>query len=694
MQFKDGELMKTDGSLCVGCNKCIFRCPTHANDAILEHGENKIHVNNELCIWCGECLDICDHNARILADDTERFFKDLERGKSITIIAAPALKHNILEYKRLFGYLKSLGVKMFYDVSFGADITVWGYLKTLQDKKVNTMISQPCPVIVNYIEHFAPHLIPYLAPIHSPAICTGIYLKKYKNCQDNIAFLSPCISKTVEFKDDNTRGYVEYNVTYKMLLKYMEQNHIQLKEYEEVCFDNMEGGFGISFSRPGGLKENVQFHVGEEFWIKQVEGIEESIIYLEEYWNRLKEGLKVPVLVDVLNCREGCNKGTATNKNIQMDEIDLRTNSMLSHVEKTKAKELFRLFEEQLKLEDFNRTYSDKSYLHEPAAMEEVEAVFVQMGKLTEEERTVNCFSCGYGNCYNFASAVALKQNHIENCFQYTKKLLAKQTEELKQKQNTIISSLNYASKIQRNLLPNEENFSEAFQDHRVMWYPKDIVGGDIYWLKNFSDGVLLCVCDCTGHGTPGALLTMLVVSALDAVVKETNYKDTSYIMWALDQKMKTALNVTNQDNQEGWKSVTDINDGADLALLFVGMNGELTISAGNTHVFICDGTTVNDIKGQKLRVGNGSVGSKEEVKCIKIPANPNNKYYVASDGLFDQIGSATQKPFGYRPFKEIIKAKHSLSIQGIFDSIWHEFEEYRGEECRRDDVALVGFQI
>lgn len=691
--FMDGELMKTDSSLCVGCNKCIFKCPTHANDAVLEEGCNKIHVNNELCIWCGECLDVCDHNARKLADDTDKFFQALQAGEKISAIAAPALIHNIPEYKRLFGYLKECGVNLIYDVSFGADITVWGYLKTIREKDIKTMISQPCPVVVRYIEHFKPELIPYLAPVQSPAVCTGIYLKKYESCTDKLAFLSPCISKTVEFTDENTHGYVHYNVTYKGILKYLKNHEIDLSAYSEVSFDNPKGSLGAAFSRPGGLKENVQLYLGEDVWVKQVEGIEEVNIYLDEYLDRIKEGLPVPVLVDVLNCRNGCNKGTATEKKAQFDAIDLKLDQMKKEVSREEALMLFKDFDTRFCLEDFERSYTDQSNLHEPAKEEDIEKVFIQLEKLTEPERNVNCFSCGYGNCRNFANAVALGQNHIENCFQYTKTLLARQKKELAQKHKTIISSLNYASKIQRNLLPNEENLSEAFLEHQVLWYPKDIVGGDIYWLKNFKDGALLCVCDCTGHGTPGALLTMLVVTALDAVVKESNCKNTAHVLWALDQRMKRALNVVEIEKNDGWQSMTDINDGADLALMFVNKNGEVTVSAGNTHVFVCDGKEILDIKGQKLRVGNGRIGNSDEVKMTTIPANPENKYYVASDGLFDQIGEETKRPFGYRPFKKIIIDNHNGNMSDVFDSLWHEFENHRGQECRRDDVALVGFQ-
>lgn len=692
MRVMDGKLMKTDSSLCVGCNKCIFRCPTHANDAVIENGDNKIHVNYDLCIWCGECLEVCDHQARRSADDTESFFDALDAGEQISVIAAPALRYNIPEYRNLFGYLKNRGVNLFYDVSFGADITVWRYLKELRGGR-KTMIAQPCPVVVRYIEHFKPELIPCLAPVQSPAVCAAIYLKKYQDCTDKLAFLSPCIGKTTEITDDNTGGYITYNVTYKGLLEYLEEKGINLSQYEEHGFDSPKGSLGTVFSKPGGLTENVRLHMGEDVWIRQVSGTMEVPGYLEEYLQRMKKGLPVPTLVDALNCKNGCNLGTATRKTAQIDDIAQCMNRERKEAGKKEAEALFDYFDEQLDPADFRRSYRDQSLLHEEASEEAIEHVFLQMEKDTKQEQSVNCFSCGYGSCRKFAAAVALGQNHIENCFQYTKLLLARQKKELAEKHQTILSSLIYASKIQRNLLPNEESMNEAFPEHRVLWYPRDIVGGDIYWLKNFKDGALLCVCDCTGHGTPGALLSMLVVSVLDSVVRETNYKDTAYILWALDQRMKGALNVAEAEKADGWQSVTDINDGADLALMFVHNSGEVTVSAGNIHVFVCDGNRVFDVKGQRLRIGSGKISGREEVRQVVIPPNPANKYYVASDGLFDQIGEKTKLPFGYRKFKDIILKDHEESLANIFEKVWHEYEAYRGKECRRDDVALVGFR-
>ena len=253
-----------------------------------------------------------------------------------------------------------------------------------------------------------------------------------------------------------------------------------------------------------------------------------------------------------------------------------------------------------------------------------------------------------------------------------------------------VISSIEYAGKIQKNLLPDNSVFREAFSDYSIIWKPRDIVGGDIYWIKNFSEGTLLCVCDCTGHGTPGALLTMLVVSAFETTVTEENYKDTSQIIWELEKQLVSVLNANS--NNEGTKSL-NINDGCDLVVLCVAKDGSVSSSSGRIHIFVCDGKNVTKIKGQRIDVGEGKLKSKNDIKTVNIPANPDNKFYIASDGLFDQPGSSEPNPFGYNTFMNIILANHSGSQSVISEKVWAAFEEHRGESPRVDDFELISFK-
>lgn len=258
----------------------------------------------------------------------------------------------------------------------------------------------------------------------------------------------------------------------------------------------------------------------------------------------------------------------------------------------------------------------------------------------------------------------------------------------LQEKNQTILSSITYAARIQKNLLPAEENFRKIFQDYSILWSPKDIVGGDIYWLRHFAAGTVLCVADCTGHGIPGALLTVLISTALDNVVTEENCRNTAQIMYDLDQRGSEILHAARKTKG----SILEICDGCDLAVLFIAKDGAVTFSAANTRVFVCDGTAVKRYRGQRIHIGEGMLTGPEQVKTIQVPAN-GYTFYVATDGLFDQIGGEKQRPFGYHIFEELVLQHHGERLSAVSQMVWDAFEVYRGENERRDDVELLSFR-
>lgn len=433
------EILITYTDRCVGCNKCIAKCPVKANVAYLKEGENKVKVDQTKCIHCGECIDVCDHNARDFADDTENFFADLKHGKRISVLAAPAIRFNIKEYKRLYGYLKSMGVRMIYDVSFGADITTWAYLKVIKEKKISSMIAQPCPAVVNYVQKYRPELIKRLAPIHSPLLCAAVYVRKYKGIQDQLAFLSPCISKIDEIQDKYNEGLIQYNVTFTKILQYLRKHQIDLSQYEEVNYDGLDCGIGLTYSRPGGLRENVEFHEPGA-WVRQIEGPQQVYNYLPQYNERSAAGKKVPLILDVLNCQHGCNIGTGTEKNCDLDEMDYEMNRLKQEKIKQLTKKqlfkksytLFDFFNKELQLEDFIRHYEDKSgEIRAHQSQLDLETVYNDLHKTTEQSRHINCYSCGFGRCEDFAKAVAQGANHVDNCIQYNRKEVELEKEQL-----------------------------------------------------------------------------------------------------------------------------------------------------------------------------------------------------------------------------------------------------------------------
>ncbi len=405
--------------VCVGCNKCIFKCPTNAHMAVLEENENKVIIKEGHCISCGECLLICDHEARDYVDDTQKFFDDIKKGQRISVIVAPSANVNFEDVNKVFGFLKALGVNKIYDVSFGADICTWAHVKTIRQNKIKTMISQPCPVVVSYIEKYRPEFINYLSPVQSPAVCTATYLKKYEAKKDKIMFLSPCIGKKREMSTEIDNDTLDYNVTFKKFIEYLQKNKINLNDYESASYDNMQGSIGFAFPSPGGLSDNIKYHLHEDIWIKSIEGIFNIDNYLDQYKEDLDNNKPVPAIVDVLNCVDGCNIGTGTLRNVRFNEIDRVKRKKLEDITKDESEKLMSLFDEKLDINDYKREYFDKSNVYKTHTNLDLEPAYIELGKLTSEQRNINCFACGYGNCEAFVTALAAGDNHKENCKYY-----------------------------------------------------------------------------------------------------------------------------------------------------------------------------------------------------------------------------------------------------------------------------------
>lgn len=430
---------------CVGCNRCISVCPViTSNISTIRDGRQRIEVNAAQCIGCGSCFDVCEHQARSYVDDTERFFADLKRGEKISLLIAPAFLANYpKEYASVLGGLRKLGANRFINVAAGADITTWAYIRYITKYNFKGGISQPCPAVVGYIEKYIPELIPMLFPIHSPMMCAAIYAKKYMHIQDKLAFISPCIAKKNEIEDPNTGGYIQYNVTFRHLMDYMQQNHLLGPDLS----DEVEYGLGAIYPMPGGLKENVYWFCGEDLFIRQIEGEKHVYEFLEQYKTRVTDQKALPFMVDALNCSQGCLYGTAVSPaQSKSDDIFYEVNQLRADIRKKKQgfrnagkhspkwrlRRLNRKFS-KLKLEDFIRNYTDKSMqtqIQIPSA-QEFDNIFGSMDKYSETERHINCGACGYENCRDMAIAIYNQCNVPENCIQYEKKKVQEESQKI-----------------------------------------------------------------------------------------------------------------------------------------------------------------------------------------------------------------------------------------------------------------------
>lgn len=426
-------VINVDKDKCCNCHQCIDICPVKlCNDGSGDY----VTLNHDLCIGCGACIEACTHGARSGIDDSQQFFDELSKGTPIVAIVAPAVAVNFKgQDLELNGWLKSIGVKAVFDVSFGAELTTKSYVEQLSNEKPLLMIAQPCPALVTFIETYRPNLIQYLAKGDSPMAHTVEYIRHFhpEYARHKIAVISPCYAKRREF-DENGRG--DYNVTMKSLSDYMEAHNIDLSKFPKTDFDNPLAERGTLYSTPGGLMRTAKRFVPNVSRItRKIEGNPVVFDYLGGLDDSLSAGGKpIYTLVDCLNCDKGCNRGGGTvNHHMSLDELEMyvekrteerrnKWNTLDARKKKKAIKNLNKTIDAFWKPGIYDRAYTDRSevfhtLLKLPTKAQEQE-ILHQMGKYSDAD-IYNCGACGYKTCKQMALAIFNGKNKPGNCHHY-----------------------------------------------------------------------------------------------------------------------------------------------------------------------------------------------------------------------------------------------------------------------------------
>jgi len=448
-------VVKIHEEKCINCYACITGCPVKY---CMDGSGKKLTINEDLCIGCGNCILVCSHKARYLVDDTDLFINEIKQGQKIVAVVAPAVVSAFpKDYLKLNGWLKKLGVEAFFDVSFGAELTVISYLDHIKKNKPRTVIAQPCPAIVSFIEIYHPELLQFLAPADSPMLHTikmiREYYPQYRNHKTVV--ISPCIAKKREFVET---GLGDYNVTMWALKNYLQDNKINLDSFTEIDYFGPSAERAVGFSFPGGLMETAErFVPGIRRRTDKVEGVHTIYPYLEEIVELMPTNIRFAQLIDCLNCEKGCNGGPGTG-NHKKPKVALenpvrdRREKLGEYHKKTKGDWVYKKFRKILdaywKPNLYGRTYVDRSannFIKHPNEME-LKGIFEKLRKYKQED-IYDCTSCGYGSCKSMATAIFNKLNKPENCSHYIFALLQ---EEMKVEEllNLLAEHINSATQL------------------------------------------------------------------------------------------------------------------------------------------------------------------------------------------------------------------------------------------------------
>lgn len=254
---------------------------------------------------------------------------------------------------------------------------------------------------------------------------------------------------------------------------------------------------------------------------------------------------------------------------------------------------------------------------------------------------------------------------------------------ELEEKNHEILDSINYAKRIQNAILPPDKLIKNSLPNSFVLYKPKDIVAGDFYWLEKTKDSIYFAAADCTGHGVPGAMVSVICNNGLNRSVREYGLSSPSSI---LDKTRELVI-------KEFEKSEEDVKDGMDIALCSINQN-TLFYAGANNPLWIIrnDSDSVEEIKANKQPIGKYQASIPFNNFETKI--NKGDTIYLFSDGYVDQFGGPKNKKFKSKAFKELLVSIQNLDMESQRNKIDIAFENWKGSEEQIDDVCVIGVRI
>lgn len=271
---------------------------------------------------------------------------------------------------------------------------------------------------------------------------------------------------------------------------------------------------------------------------------------------------------------------------------------------------------------------------------------------------------------------------------------LLKSNEDLKQanfhlnnKNREIVDSIQYARLIHQAILPKQRHFDRAFNNSFFIYQPKDIIGGDFYWVTKIEDLSFVVLGDCTGHGVPGALLSVLGHSLLNYIILGKNILSCKDIITELDQRVIDSFHMSHEERFN--------NDWIDISICcYNNKTGILEFSGAMQSIYLVRNGNILEYEGSKFPVAGWQIETERNFTSHHIELQKNDIIYLLSDGFSDQFGGPLNKKFNRRRLKQMLLsvAKHPMELQK--EMIIHVFNKWKGNEEQVDDVSLIGIKF
>ncbi|MDG2343462.1 MAG: SpoIIE family protein phosphatase, partial [Flavobacteriales bacterium] len=264
---------------------------------------------------------------------------------------------------------------------------------------------------------------------------------------------------------------------------------------------------------------------------------------------------------------------------------------------------------------------------------------------------------------------------------QKKKKIIEKQHLKLEETHQDLTDSITYAKRIQKAVLPSEKNIQNILTESFVLYMPKDIVAGDFYWVEKKEDSIIFAAADCTGHGVPGALVSVLGNNALNRSVREYHLTDPGKI---LDKSRELMIG-------EFEKSEEEVLDGMDIALCKI-IDNKLFFAGANNPLWVHRNNEIIEINGDNQPIGKYNSPYPFNTHCFEL--QKNDIIYLFSDGYADQFGGDKNKKFKKKNLRLLIKSIASETMVDQKQILEENFNTWKGENEQIDDVCIMGVKI
>lgn len=499
------------------------------------------------------------------------------------------------------------------------------------------------------------------------------------NSLEKLMFISGIINRgnfpVVAYRADGTITYVSENIS-----QFADITHDELLK-NKISFLNTFVPFDDRYKEQDAT---IEFIEGSKYLIPMADG-EQTVRWMEWSYKRFSENTRVIIGQDVSERIELQNTYELLVQNVEdlIYTVDLNGNfvfmndTFLSKMGYTKE-ELIGVHSMTIVPENCRE---EIDYFYRSHFKERKSSSFKELPIMTKGGETI-----WIGQYVNTIYTPGTT-NHIRGFISLARDITEdrKQQKLIISQRDDITASINYAQRIQFNLLPNVRLFGEHFADHFIMFSPKDIVSGDFYWMQKIENKLVLVLGDCTGHGVPGAFMTLLGINLLNNIVLEARLTEPGMILNELDKRLEEYF---------GDPDKAKMSDGMELTICVIDdMKEEISYACAGSRFLIHNKEGFTLYKGNNQHIGDHKPSNFKGYLTQYTNLTAKDTVYLFTDGFQDQFGGPKNKKHSFRRMLDLFESNVNLSLEDQRMMIEGEFDHWMSNQPQTDDVTVIGIQ-